>query len=71
MPGWIRDVLRVVLLFAFPVTVLVAAAWTLAISLFGETPFPSQMALAYALWLLAAILLVGIWMLRPRRGRTD
>jgi hypothetical protein len=71
MPDWIRDVLRVVLLFAFPLTTLAAAIWTYAISTFGEAPLASQTGLAYGLWLLAGLALVGLWMLRPRRPSSD
>jgi|GEM_PF-1105416 len=71
MPDWIRDVLRVVLLFAFPITALIAAGWTYLICAFGEFPSQSAMAFVYGLWALAGAFLVGIWILRPRRRSPD
>jgi hypothetical protein len=71
MPDWIRDVLRVVCLFTCPLTAIAAAIWTLTISLFGELPHPSQIAVAYGLWTLSGTLLIAIWILRPRRRSSD
>lgn len=67
MPDWVRDVLRVVLLFAFPLTAASAAFTMYVICMFGEYPPLSARMIVYGLWTLAGLFLFGIWLLRPRR----
>lgn len=54
MPDWIRDVLRVVLLFAFPITVFVACGMTYVIAAFGGVRHLSQMSTVCGLWAVGA-----------------